>query len=167
MWWGLDTTFTKIGYSRNAEDLDHWRKCFEYQNIPYHQSLMENTVLPLECVMLSCPHIGCESPPATQLYLYVTHARTALYSRCRYNTERHIWVSKRGHLHYLGPPFPIISMSQLLRAEVSPHPYPKTHWIFWLKTSTISFRGGNTHTHTHTHTHIHSTLWQLKCIFAS
>lgn len=27
--WGLDTTFTKIRYSRNAEELDRWRKCFD------------------------------------------------------------------------------------------------------------------------------------------
>ena len=75
--------------------------------------------------------------------IFMSHMPTQpLYSRHLYSTECYIWVSKVAHLHYVGPPFPTISVSQLLRAEVSPHPYPKTHWIFWLKTSTISFGGG-------------------------
>lgn len=92
--------------------------------------------------------------------IFTWHRHTQpLYSRCLYSTECYIRVSKLGHLHYLGPPFPIISMSQLLRAEVSPHPFPKTHWIFWLKTSTISFRGGKKTTHTQT------VLYDGKSVF--
>lgn len=117
------------------------QKCFEYQNTPYYQSLMENLVLPPWVCYARLSHRMWE--PSNHIALPSCDTRPHnLYSRCLYITECYIWVSKVAHLHYLGPPFPTISMSQLLRTEVSPHPYPKTHWIFWLKTSTISFRGG-------------------------
>ena len=106
-WWGLDTTFTNVWCSRNPEDLGHWRKCFDSQDMPSHQSLVGNIVLLIYSVMLSCCHIRCGSPPATQLYLYVTHAHTAPFLK----VSSHHWVLHPTSFqtwpsHLPGPTFP-------------------------------------------------------------